>query len=259
MWKYIKVVFKCAPYVLFSYFAWMLKYSKHPEKYDIKLRFFKVQKLIRKVLKAFRVNVSECNLEQFNSVNPEDPSRLLICNHLSDADPLVFIAYSKRPITFVSKKEVQKFPLVGRIVKILGGKFIDRDDLKMQLKIFKNIEEEMKNNKGIDWVIFPEGTRNKEHIEEVQEFHYGTFKPAMRNNLDIYVFSIFGTQRVLNGKCHNKSYFVPLKLNKVITAEDYKEFSSIEVSNLAREYCQEGLKEIIEKDKELYVKFSKKK
>lgn len=257
MWKYIKVIFKCLPAIIIAYFAWIIKFSRHPEKYDIKLRFYKIQKLIRKILRAFNVSISEIDLNGFNSYNSLK-NRFIVANHLSDADPLIFLAYSKRPITFVAKKETAKFPLVGRVIKILEGEFIDRNDLKMQLKVFKNVENKMREMPSLDWIIFPEGTRNKIDVNEVQEFHYGSFKPAMRNNLDIYVFSLLGTQRILDSKCKNKSYVIPLKLNEIITYENYKEKTTVEVSNYAYKICSDGVKELIPIDKSYIAKFSKK-
>lgn len=258
MRKYVKVVFKCIVPVLYSYFTWILKYSRHPEKYDIKLRFFKVQRLIRYLLKSFNVSLSEFNLDDFNKVDENTKNRFIVCNHLSDADPLILIAYSKRPITFVAKKEISKYPMVGRIVKILDGEFIDRNDLKMQLRVFKKVEEKMKTINGLDWIIFPEGTRNKTNINEVQEFHYGTFKSAMRNKEDIYVFSLLGTQRILDKKCKDKCYVIPLKLSKVIYASDYEGKTTIDVSNEAHEACTEGVKSLINADLEITLKFSNK-
>lgn len=258
MWKYFKVVVKVIFPVLFAYFSWMIKYSRHPEKYDLKLRFSKVQKIIRRILKAFNVSIRDIDLAEFNNVKEGDKNRFIICNHLSDADPLILIAYAKRPITFVAKKETMKFPFVGRIIKILNGEFIDREDLKMQLKIFKNVERKMKEIENLDWIIFPEGTRNKTDINSVQEFHYGTFKPAMRNSLDIFVFSLLGSQRILDKKCNDKCYVIPIKLAKVITSEDYKDKTTVDVSNEAYEACKEGVLSLVEEDLDLSLKFSKK-
>lgn len=258
MWKYFKVVVKVVFPVLFAYFSWMIKYSRHPEKYDLKLRFHKVQKLIRRILKAFNVSIRDIDLEKFNNVEASDKNRFIICNHLTDADPLILIAYAKRPITFVAKKETLKFPFVGRVIKILNGEFIDRQDLKMQLKIFKNVERKMKEIDGLDWIIFPEGTRNKNDVNTVQEFHYGTFKPAMRNKLDIYVLSILGSQRILDKKCNDKCYVIPLKLSKVIKAEEYEAKTTIDVSNEAYEACKEGVLSLVQEDLDLSIKFARK-
>lgn len=258
MRKYFKVVVKVIFPVLFAYFSWMIKYSRHPEKYDLKLRFSKVQKIIRRILKAFNVSIKDINLSEFNNAKDGDKNRFIVCNHLSDADPLILIAYAKRPITFVAKKEIMKFPFVGRIVKILDGEFIDRDDLKMQLKSFRNVEKKMKEIDNLDWIIFPEGTRNRTDVNEVQEFHYGTFKPAMRNNLDIYVLSLLGSQRILDKKCNDKCYVIPVKLMKVITSEEYQNRTTVDVSNEAHDACKEGVLSLIDEDLDLSLKFSKK-
>ena len=258
MWKYVKVVFKCLPAIIYAYFSWMLKFSKHPEKYDIKLRFAKIQGLVRKILRAFNVSLSEIDLNGFNDYPTNAKNRFIVCNHLSDADPLIFLALSSRPITFVAKKETLKFPLVGRAIKILNGEFIDRNDLKMQLRVFKNVENKMKEIPDLDWIIFPEGTRNKVNVKEVQEFHYGSFKPAMRNELPIYVFSLLGTQRILDKKCKNKTYIIPLKLNKFISPDEYKNKSTVEISELSYSLCNEGVKSLIKIDENFVKKFSKK-
>ena len=246
------------PAIIYAYFSWMLKFSKHPEKYDIKLRFAKIQSLIRKILRAFNVSLSEIELNKFNDYPADGKNRFIVCNHLSDADPLIFLAFSNRPITNKKKKETLKFPLVGRAIKILNGEFIDRNDLKMQLKVFKNVERKMKEIPNLDWIIFPEGTRNKVNVNEVQEFHYGSFKPAMRNELPIYVFSLLGTQRILDKKCKNKTYIIPLKLDKVISPEDYKNKSTVEISELSYSLCNQGVYSLVKFVEKIKKKFSKK-
>ena len=128
----------------------------------------------------------------------------------------------------------------------------------MQLRVFKNVENKMKEIPDLDWIIFPEGTRNKVNVKEVQEFHYGSFKPAMRNELPIYVFSLLGTQRILDKKCKNKTYIIPLKLNKVISPDEYKNKSTVEVSELSYSLCDEGVKSLIKIDENFVKKFSKK-
>ena len=47
-------------------------------------------------------------------------------------------------------------PFVGKIVKALSGEFLDRADLKQQLKVFMKVQKEMSENKNIDWVILRE-------------------------------------------------------------------------------------------------------
>ena len=119
---------------------------KHPEKYDINTRFKKVQNLIKKVLVAFRVKVEEIDVDKFEASLKENEPRFIVANHISDFDPLIFIALAKRPITVVAKKQILSYPFVARIIKSLSGEFLDRDDLKQSLKVFKSIAKKIEEN-----------------------------------------------------------------------------------------------------------------
>ena len=110
MRKYLRVIAKLLPALIWAYFSWILRYSRHPEKYDINLRFKKVQTLIRKVLRAFNVTVNEIDVDKYDLTLKEGKPHLIVANHISGFDPLIFIALAKRPITFVGKKEILKLP-----------------------------------------------------------------------------------------------------------------------------------------------------
>lgn len=257
MLKYLRVIIKVLPSLIGAYFSWMIKYSKHPEKYDINLRFNRVQKLVRKVLIAFKVNVQYFNFDEFYQKADKNRPYLIVANHISDFDPLIFIAIAKKPLTVVGKVEISKYPFVNRIIKCLDGEFLDRNDLKQSLKVFKNIASKMEKIDNLDRLIFPEGTRNKININEVQAFHYGTFKPAMKTNSDIHVMSLLGTQRVLDVKCKNKMYPVLVKYNGTFSSEDYAKLTTVVVSEQAQKLCNEGVKSLIEEERSLNIKLNK--
>lgn len=257
MRKYIRVICKVLPYLIYCYFAWILPYSKHPEKYDLELRFSKVQKLIRKVLRAFNVTYNEYDFDKFNDYESKNVSRFIVSNHISDCDPLVFIALSKKPVTFVAKKETRKFLFVGRIIRALGGEFLDREDLKQELKVFLSIKKRMVEEPNLSWIIFPEGTRNKNDILNVQEFKNGTFKFAMKVDAPIFVFSILGSQRILDIKQKEKHYPVQIKLNKILTTEDYKDLNTIDLALKCQNICDEGVKSLQKSDSEMIKSLNK--
>ena len=258
MRKYLKVIIKCLPILVWAYISWIFRYSRHPEKYDLRLRFSKVQSLIRKVLKAFNVIIKEVDVDKFEESLKEGKPRLVVANHISDLDPLIFIALAKRPITFVAKIQIIKYPFVGKIVKSLQGEFLDRDDLKQSLRIFRSIANKMVEIPDLDWLIFPEGTRNKVDPTDTKSFHYGTFKPAMKNSLEVSVFSLLGTQRVLNYKCKNKKNPVLIKFDRTFTHEDYKDLKTVDLSTKSYEICREGVQSLIDEDKKLVLEYNKK-
>ena len=219
------------------------KYDKHICKIELVLWLGK--KYIKRLITIDNLELDTCDELLNYSYNK---SRLIICNHLSDIDPLIFIALSKKPLTFAAKVEVKKMPFVGRVVTLLGGKFLNRDDLKQQLRVMKEIEQDMTCYPNLDWVIFPEGTRNKEPLKDPIQFHHGTFRPAFKTNSDIYVTALYGTFRIL--KIDNKFKFYPVELAYIFkfTKDDYQNSSTSLIANKSYELIKNKLYELRELD-----------
>ena len=250
MLKYLRVIFFEFFPLTWAYFSWILRYSRHPEKYPIDVRFAKVQKLIRHVLKLFHVHYESINVEYVQRKDDEMP-RLIVCNHLSNADPLVFIALMEKPISFVAKKETEKFPFVGRIIKILDGVFMDRSDLKQSLKVMKTVEKNLSIVDGFDYVIFPEGTRNKNPETEAVEFHHGSFRPGVKANAEILQFALYGTFRVFNKHINWKNIPVEIKYIDKYTEEDYKKTTTPELASKAHDLVVSEVNELRKLDEDL--------
>lgn len=221
MIKYLKVIIKALFPIIWAYFSWMIRYSKNPNKYPLELRWKKIQKLDQKVLKAFGVNINDTDINSFYEKYDVNKNHLFISNHRSDVDPLIYIALSKRPISFLAKIETKKYPLIGRCIKILNGDFLNREDLKQNLKVMKVIEEKLKSDIRFDYMIFPEGTRNKENNSKVLSYHHGTFRPAFKSNLPLDVFVIYGEDGILSFKDKRKEYNVIIKHVLSLNEKDY--------------------------------------
>jgi len=113
---------------------------------------------------------------------PKDEPALFVGNHRSIFD--VVIAYSMMPglTGFVSKKEMNKIPIVRVWMRYLHCLFLDRDNIKEGLKtILKGIEIIKKDKISIS--IFPEGTRNRD--DDVKPFKEGSFKFAEKSGCKI--------------------------------------------------------------------------
>ena len=130
MWHLFRAVLLLIPTLIYDICAWVFRYSNHPEKYPLDIRYQKTRKLIRKVNKALKLDMHIEGLEN----RPEEASCYFI-NHLAAVDPLLLIEVMEKPTTLVAKIEIKKMPLVGRIFSGIDGLFLDRDDLKQQLKI----------------------------------------------------------------------------------------------------------------------------
>lgn len=222
MFKYIRIIINFLPTLIWQYFTWMLPYSRHPEKVPFEKRYNKCKKISLRLLKALKVQVHVYGIENFNN----DSIKMITPNHQSLLDPVVLIAISSSPLSFVGKKEIKTQPFVGRIMKILDCEYINREDLRSQLDVLKKVKSSLVN-KEKTWGIFPEGTRNKD-IEHVylQDFHPGTFKIVTQNDIDLVPTIIEGTYRPLSTKQHLKKYHVSVRFCSKINKENK---SSIEL------------------------------
>lgn len=254
MWRYIKGLLVCGPIIIYAYFAWMIRYARHPEKYPLEKRYYKARKLIRLVSKWLRVDYQIKNYELLNSF---DKPFILVGNHRSDYDALLYIALSEKPITFVAKKEIKKFPFIGKIVKAIGGVFIDREDIRQQLKIIKQVEESLNVDKNLSWVIFPEGTRNKKPDETpLLDFHPGSFKIYQKTDAPLLYCALYGTERVFKTK-HYKKYpctgevFGPME-------DEFKNLSTVEMAKTIQNSILEHLPVLKERDENILKSYKKK-
>ena len=225
---YAKPVLTVGYKIIADYFLWMRKFAKHPDKYPMSYRYQKVRKLLLALSKSFNVKYHVEGLENI----PEETC-CFVSNHLSAYDPLSLICVMDKPCTFVSKIELADKPFVGKIIRGIDGLYIDRKDLKQSLRVMMKVEDDLKNKKDKNWIIYPEGTRNKDTQCNLKMFHHGTFRPAVKANCPIVPVATYGTFRVLKGKPNFKKYPVFIKFLKPIYPSDYANMSTLEIANYA--------------------------
>ncbi len=139
-------------------------------------------------------------------------------NHSSLLDVLIAIAVLPSPKAYVSKIENKKMPGLNWWMTELGCVFIDRDNLRQQVKVLKTAEENMK--KGLSYLVFPEGTRSKDG--EVLEFKAGAFKIAQRAGVAIQPIGFAGVRNILQkGSLLLYSGKVVLNFGEVLSPEDF--------------------------------------
>lgn len=200
--KWLRLVLIVGPAILFAYFAWMVRYSNHPEKYSLELRYRRVRKLLFKILRHLRLSLTLEGVEKLN----DGKQKIVVANHLGIFEPLMVIVLSQKPISFIAKKENRKKPFVGRIITAIDGVYIDRKDPLSTLREFRHLAKRMPET-GCSYVIFPEGTRNR-HSDSVDLLptHAGSLKLATMTKLPILTLAHFGSERTLEGKSNWRSY-----------------------------------------------------
>lgn len=222
MWKLVKAILKMGIPILYNYLFFFIRWSKHPERTPVEVRYGRLHRLCVKVAKAFPIDYKKEGFEHLKALEEKDTKALIVSNHFSMFDIVLLLAICEKPISFVGKKEIEKMPIIKRILPMLEGQFLDRDNLRQGIQVIKAVEANIRSGK-YSVVIFPEGTRNKDPQSDLPEFHPGTFKPAFRLDCPVLPISLFGTHRMLHTKEKGKRFPIEIAIHAPVFAKDYPE------------------------------------
>lgn len=154
---------------------------------------------------------------------------LFIGNHRSYFDIVITYSLARRLTGFISKKQVGYVPVLGLWMRFLHCIFLDRNDLKQGLEMINRACDLIK--RGVDIVIYPEGTRNKTG-EELLPFHRGSFKIAHKTGCRIIPVTITHSDEIYEKhKPFIKSAAVTITYGEPIDtgAMDMKERKTVDV------------------------------
>lgn len=116
-----------------------------------------------------------------------DGSQVLVSNHLGYLDIITFLAAG--PVNFVSKADVEKWPLVGGLARSAGTLFLKREkkaDIPRVIEAFAGVAAS-----GSRVIFFPEGTSSPGN--EVLKFHASLFDLPAREKWNIQPAAIYYT------------------------------------------------------------------
>lgn len=218
---------------------WILsKYNRHAS--DLRQ--------LRMVQWAFRVILFLCGTKVtvIGEENvPKDQPVLYIGNHRSYFDIIITYARCPQLTGYISKKEMEKIPLLRMWMRRLHCLFIDRKDVKEALKTILAGIDNVKN--GISMCIFPEGTRNKTD-ELMLPFKEGSFKIAEKSGCPIIPMAITNSADVLEAHMPRvKKTHVILEYGKPIYPDELDK----ETKKKLGAYCQNMIAEMLVKNQEL--------
>ena len=166
---------------------WIMGKINKPKMDIVSLRI--VQWAFRVIRKIGGVDTTVIGYENI----PKDEPVLFVGNHNSYFD--IVIAYSMLPrlTGFVSKKEIEKVPILRTWMRLLYCLFLDRDNVKEGLKTILQGIEYVK--KGVSIAIFPEGTRSK--TGEIAPFKEGSLKFAEKTGCKIIPMVQNNTRQIM--------------------------------------------------------------
>ena len=144
------------------------------------------------VLRVAAACLTRVKREGFENI-PQDGPLLVVCNHASNADGMLLMAYvvpaMNRPMRWLGKEEALRWPLFGWGMRQNGVLGVRRGagDLEA-FKMAKRILDE-----GGVLTIFPEGTRSP--TGALQEVKEGATVLAVRSAAPILPIAVIGSQR----------------------------------------------------------------
>lgn len=144
---------------------------------------------VRIVLPLFGVHV-----RVFGAQHLADPTpRLFVVNHQSFLDIPLMIGWVRWP-SFLAKKEIESWPWFGWAMRLLRCVFVDRTDRQSRGEAGRGVKDAMAH--GIDFCIFPEGTRSFDG--ELLPMRPGAFQIAIDSGALLTPVVIDPTWRILN-------------------------------------------------------------
>lgn len=126
---------------------------------------------------------------------------LVVANHLSWLDILVMNA--ARPSRFVSKADVQRWPLLGSLITGAGTLYIERESRRDAMRVVHHVAERLQQRDVI--AVFPEGTTGDGSA--LLPFHANLFQAAIAARAPVLPVALRFDDR-LSGEPHPAPVFV---------------------------------------------------
>lgn len=136
----------------------------------------------------------------------QDFPMIFISNHASYVDSLFLFAILPKNTLFVTKKEMLKWPVVGRMIEKFNFLTVDRIEVSKSIADTQVIVEKLKQGNSI--LLYPEGTFT--YATGLRPFKIGAFKLAVDTGVPICPIAIQGTRGFMRG---DRLLFTPKKIN----------------------------------------------
>lgn len=142
-----------------------------------------------------------------------------VSNHQGTIDPAMIVASSPTSLSFISKKENDKLPLLGKYASLIDTIYFDRSSKQGNIHMLKETLRYLKNGRSI--LIFPEGTRSKQ--DQMNPFKEGALKPCYMAKANVVAVALNNAYCLdVKGK-HEKR--LQITYGKLHHYEEYKDMA----------------------------------
>lgn len=147
---------------------------------------------------------------------PTDTALFFVANHQGTFDPLLLVAGIHTPLTFVSKTENKKIPVIASISKTLELIYFDRKDTGSAVHMLRESARYLKRRQNL--LIFPEGTRSRGR--EMLPMKEGALQPAYLGKAAIVPVTQVNAYDMWNCIKHRQA--LKLIIHEAIPYADYR-------------------------------------
>ena len=208
---------------------------KKEQKEDSKLYRKTVELYLQSALRPLRWHIKTNGMEKV----PADGRFLLVCNHVSLADPVVLLrAFTGKQLAFISKRENQSMFLVGKVMHKMLCQPINRENDKEALKTIIKCIQILREDKA-SVAVFPEGYIHED--KKLHHFRSGVFKIATKTEVPIVVCTLKNTKDAISNLLHYKRTDIEVHVLKTIPAEEYKGITTVELGERIYKMMAEDL------------------
>lgn len=222
-----------APYMIPK----MRREAEHPEKYSEEERYELARHVIRLMKITGGIHTKAYGIENL----PEEGGYMMYPNHQGKYDALGIIHTHKKTCSLVMDKAKSKTILVREFVDLLGGKRLDKKDVRQALTIINEVAQEVKQGKR--YILFPEGGYDFNNRNNVCNFKAGSFKIALKTKAPIVPVALIDSYKVFNsfwlGPVTTQVHYL-----KPIYAEEYGDLKTLEIAELVKNRIQEKINEV---------------
>ncbi|MDF1684679.1 MAG: lysophospholipid acyltransferase family protein [Legionellaceae bacterium] len=145
-------------------------------------------------------NIS-CSVHNPKNVHPKPGQpTIIMCNHSSLFDiPLTYHAFPKTSLRMLAKKEMSRYPIMGRGMRASEFPFVDRKNRRQAIQDLEYIHGLLES--GIVMWIAPEGTRAMDG--RVGPFKKGGFITAIQTKATIIPIGVRGAFDIIPAKTYD--------------------------------------------------------
>ena len=168
---------------------------------------------------------------------PTDRPVLFVGNHRSMMDVVLAGSLIPFPVGFISKKELEKIPLLHMQMVDINCLFLDRKDDRQALKtILKTVEILREGDHSMG--VFPEGYESK--TGELLPFRNGAFKIAQKAQVPIVVAVLRNTKQIAKNMFRRRTD-VDMEILGVVPVEELTGVPTKDVGDRIHKMMEQAL------------------